>query len=179
MTFKSQAIMFDKEALFGFKKKVLTGLSFGFKQVLSFALAASSPDQKISVSLSLSQRRKTCRGPFRVIKRTATCTWFITSICFGIGWNWARKGERNRLITIFSVIWSIHNKKSQRCFMFPCHRSSNIKASYLPQSWLPEKAFSQAKKILVFSRYKDGTMQPKVRYGQQCYMWAGFYLLWI
>ena len=43
--------MFDKEALFGLKEKVLTGLSFGFKQVLSFALTTSSPDQKISVSL--------------------------------------------------------------------------------------------------------------------------------
>ena len=47
---------------------------------------------------------------------------------------------------------------------------TNIKASYLPQSWLLEKAFSQAKRILVLSRYKDGTMQPKVRYEQQCYM---------
>ena len=82
---------------------------------------------------------------------------------------WYQKGERNRLTTIFSVIWSIHNKKSQSYFMFPCHRNTNINASYLPQSWLPEKAVSQAKKILVFSRYKDGTMQPKVRYGQQCY----------
>ena len=114
-----------------------------------------------------------------MIKRTATCTWLITSTFFGIGWNWVQKGERNRLITIFSVVWSIHNKKSQRCFMFPCHRNTNIKASYLLQSWLPEKAFSQAKRVLVFSRYKDGTMEPEVRYGQQCYMWAGFYLLWI
>ena len=30
---------------------MLTGLSFGFKQVLSFALTTSSPDQKSSVSL--------------------------------------------------------------------------------------------------------------------------------
>ena len=32
------------------------------------------------------------------------------------------------------------------------------------------EGFFTGKKILVFSRYKDGTMQPKVRYGQQCYM---------
>ena len=54
--------------------------------------------------------------------------------------------------------------------MFPCHGDTDKKASYLPQSSLPEKAFSHVKRNLVLGRYKDRNMQLKVRNGQQCYM---------
>ena len=56
-----------------------------------------------------------------------------------------------------------------------------IQSSYdLPQTCLPEKAFSHAKRLCLLPVRNMEICEPRlVDTTQQWYMWAGFYFLWI
>ena len=97
-------------------------------------------------------------------------------------WYWVKLDLNCVLVLCFLIVWFFHIQQEDMnvlSVLLP-KAGYQYRASYdLPQTCLPEKAFSHAKGFCFLPVLKMEICKQRLDTTQQWYMWAGFFFLWI
>ena len=96
-------------------------------------------------------------------------------------WYWVKLDLNCVLVLCFLIVWFFHKQQEDMIVLLVLlPKGYQYRASYdLPQTCLPEKAFSHAKRFCFLPVIKMEICKQRLDTTQQWYMWAGFFFLWI